>query len=779
MYEFIPQELKELNNWVCWKAVPDEKSHSGISKIPVNPYTGGMAQSNNPSTWSDFETAVRVSVDFAGIGFMFSNGYFGVDLDDIKNDIEDFKNGNHDNIIGEFIETLQSYTELSYSGNGIHIICKGKLPEGRRRNNKVEMYDTGRFFVMTGNYCSEYVDINECTKLIKPLHAKYLGVKEVNNEMLHKRSISTSLDTVSDIVEKARASKNGDRFDALYSGSFSDYPSQSEADMAFCNMLAFWCGCDIGLMDQVYRSSGLMRDKWDRRQSGSTYGMLTLQKAVDNCREIYQPQKTYSDSDDDYGISISSSKKGNSETSKYDMHKYYSFDDTGNADRMEDAYGDILRYSYVDKRWLFWNKGKWNYDNIGQVFRVADLVLKIMQKEGETLYPECEDENLHKAWKKHLTKTRSNNSKKAMVKELEHRIPVLPGNLDTEKFSVNCPNGIIELKTGELSEHDKQRYMTKMISVPYDSNAPEPLKWFKFLDDIFSGDKELIKYVQKATGYCLSGSTAEQCVFFLLGSGRNGKSTFLEVIRYIFGDYATNIQPDTIMIKKKTNGSANSDIARLKGARLVTSVEPNEGSRLDEGLVKQLTGGDIVTARKLYGDEFEFKPEFKLWMATNHKPVIRGTDTGIWRRIHLIPFNVQIPEEKVDKNLKYVLHKEIKGILKWMVDGYKLWQKEGLQMPPCMVESVKEYRHEMDVISGFIDACCIVDARGEAKANQLYMAYREWAETDNEYVMSNTKFGAEISKRFEKVKSRDGAIYKGIKLIKSCPNGNPYSVSIG
>ena len=147
----------------------------------------------------------------------------------------------------------------------------------------------------------------------------------------------------------------------------------------------------------------------------------------------------------------------------------------------------------------------------------------------------------------------------------------------------------------------------------------------------------------------LTGSTAEQCAFFLYGTGRNGKSTFIDVIRELFGDYARNIQPETIMVRN--NNAINSDIARLKGARLVTTVEPNEGLKLNEGLLKQLTGGDIITARKLYAEEFEFKAEFKLWMATNHKPIIRGTDLGIWRRVHMIPFTVVIPENEVDRQL--------------------------------------------------------------------------------------------------------------------------------
>ena len=760
MYEFIPDELKRLKNWVCWKAIPDSTAHSGISKIPINPYTGGQAMSNNSDTWSDFETAVRVSADLAGIGFVFDgSGYFGVDLDDMPEALEQFRKGNYDNTIGEFVYGLKSYTELSYSGNGIHIICKGKLPEGARRRSGIEMYKKGRFFVMTGNYCSEFIDISDCTESVKPLHEKYLAKAEIIPKKTDNTpAVPLSL-SANEIIEKARNSQNGAKFEALYKGDISGYASQSEADMAFCNLLAFWCGGDISTMDAIFRSSGLMRDKWDRKQSGSTYGMLTLKKAAESCNNAYNPQS----SSNDYCISIGAGKPL--------PKKLYSFDDTGNAERMFDYFGDILKYSYVDKRWLYYRNGKWTYDNVGEIYRVADAALEVMKKEG-VLWEEHEGGIYYDDFKKHLKKTRSNNTKKAMVKELEHRVPILPKNMDTDKMSVNCKNGIIDLRTGSLMPHDINKFMTKMLNVKLPNSPKSPSLWLNFLNDIFGSDRELIRYIQKTVGYSLSGSTSEQCVFFLYGTGRNGKSTFLEIVRYIMGDYATNIQPETIMVRP-SQGSANSDIARLKGARFVTSVEPNEGMRINEGLLKQLTGDDVVTARKLYGDEFEFKPEFKLWMATNHKPIIRGTDTGIWRRIHIIPFTVSIPVEKVDRQLKYKLREELSDILAWAVEGCRLWQAEGLRMPKAVLDAVQEYRHEMDVISAFADACCVTG--GEAKASQLYAVYAEWAGENNEYRMSSTKFGVEMSKRFERVKKRDGWYYRNIQLSED----TGYSISIG
>lgn len=767
MYEFIPNELKMLKNWVCWQAVPDPKAHSGISKKPINPQTGGFAMSNNPDTWSDFATAVEVSSDFAGIGFMFSgSGYFGVDIDDADESLSEYLNGNRNNIIGEFIDTLQSYAELSNSKKGIHIICKGKLPDGGRRKGNVEMYDSGRFFVMTGNYCSEYVDITECTEKIKPLHEKYLGLGcRISGSKSPGIVSPISLDMgIQTIIDKASRSTNGEKFKKLYNGDWSDYSSQSEADMAFCNMLAFWCGGDSGKMDTIFRNSGLMREKWDRKQSNSTYGKLTISKAIGQSKNFYG-QNTYTTSG--YSISISAEKKS-------DNPKFYSFDDTGNAQRLHDNFGDVLRYSYIDKKWLYYKDGKWNYDYIGFHRSIADASVDLMAAE-RVLYNEADERDgsdLEKRFMKHYQKSRSFTGKTNMLKEAEHYSPLLPSMLDKKKFWINCSNGILDLKTCELMPHSKGAYITKITHCEYNPEANEIPHWTAFLNSTFNGDKDLIRYIQKAVGYSLSGSTAEQCAFFLYGTGRNGKSTFLEIIRSIMGDYATNIQPQTIMIKPSSGNAPNSDIARLKGARFVTSVEPNEGMRIDEGLLKQLTGDDVVTARKLFGDEFEFKPEFKLWMATNHKPIIRGTDTGIWRRIHLIPFTVQIPEDKVDRHLKYKLAGECKGIFLWAVEGCRLWQNEGLGMPKAVLDAIKEYRHEMDVIKAFTEACCTEG--GEVKASHLYAAYVRWADENNEYRMSNTKFGTEMSKRVEKSKKADGLYYLGISL-----GNDSYSVSIG
>ena len=761
-YSAIPEELKRLPNWICWNAVYDE-DRGKIKKLPVNPKTGGNAQSNNPDTWTDFYTAVKASEKFSGIGFMFDNcEYFGVDIDGIENEIAMYKSGDGDNIVSEFVHELQSYSEISQSGKGIHIICKGNLPKNGRRRGNVEMYETGRFFVMTGNSCSEYSEIKNCTESIKPLHSKYIGGgKEPVPRVIHTMNFASA----NDIVKAAANAKNGDKFKSLYSGSYStsEYTSQSEADMALCQMLAFWTGCDADKMDAIFRQSGLMREKWDRQQSGSTYGALTIQKAIAGCTTVYNPKR--------YDYSIRSSEKPNGisagepvfDDEQEDFKPNYTMDDMGNAQRFVDLFGDQIRYCYTDKKWLWYDSRKWCYDNEGMRERMADRAIEAMKAEAK-FYIQADEENggdMAKAFEKHMKKSRFYNSRISMLNMVQHHVPVLPFQLDRYKMVLNTPSGVLNLKSGELKEHKPEYYLTKITPVEFSENAECP-KWLEFLNEIFDGDKDLIRYIQKAVGYTLTGSTAEQCAFFLYGTGKNGKSTFLDIIRDVFGDYAANIQPETIMVKSNTGGNANSDIARLKGARLVTSVEPNEGVRINEGLLKQLTGDDPVTARKLYSEEFEFKPEFKLWIATNHKPIIRGTDTGIWRRIHMIPFTVQIPEEKVDKNLKHKLKAEMTGIFKWCVDGCLMWQREGLKMPKAVLDSVREYRREMDVISAFIEDKCQIG--GSVQSSVLYAAYSSWAEENNEYRMSATKFGLEIAKRFEKIKGRT-IHYNGISLF--------------
>ena len=740
-YEFIPQELKENKNWCCYRLVqgPEDKKPR---KIPINAYTGTPAKSNDPTTWADYQTALEGVDRFqcTGLGYFFEPPYFGVDIDNIQEDIQAYKEGDTNNMVSEFVHSLESYAEYSQSGNGIHIICKGSLPIGGRRRGNVEMYQNGRYFIMTGKACSEYQDITEATKAISYLHAKYIDTES---------QVGMSL-TEDDLIDRALKSKQGEAFKLLYRGSWQGlYESQSEADIAFCNMLAFWCAGNMDTMDTIFRRSGLMREKWDRKTGTTTYGVVTMGKAIRDCKSFYDPK-----SKGTYAIHIRDQEK---------PKDLLPLDDTGNGQRFYRDYQDVARYSYINKGWYYYTGRKWVFDKIGRIIQMADESIKKMKSE----YSLCDGEEEEKAFLKHLRSTRSNKGKTNMLKEAQHLLPVLPGEFDAHARYFNCHNGYLDLKTGDLRPHKADLFFAKESHVDYTDKIDCP-QWITFLHQIFAGDQDLIRYIQKAIGYSLTGATTEQCMFILHGNGRNGKSVFLDLINEIMGDYACNIQPQSIMVKNAFGGNqANSDIARLQGSRFVTTTEPNEGMRFDEGLIKQLTGGDKITARFLYKDEFEFTPEFKIWIASNHKPIIRGRDDGIWRRMILIPFQVQIPMDKVDKYLKYKLRKELPGILNWAVQGCALWQREGLEPPKVITDATKDYRSEMDVVATFIGECLEVTGQSyhEVRAKDLYSLYKAWAVENEQYVMSSTKFGREFGLKFEKIKNSAGnMIYQGIKI---------------
>lgn len=758
MYENVPDELKELNQWCVFRL---QQRNGRTTKVPFNAETGEFAKSNDPTTWSSYDTALRAVSELQadGLGFFFKEPYFGIDIDGVENDIRRYEaqddNDTDHNIVAEFIDIMESYAEISPSGKGIHIIAKGELPKNGSRKGNVEMYATGRFFTITGNIIGGYHSItHDDMGKINYLHEKYIKKSETKKP---KRLLETYGNDLSEqeIINAALNSKNGMRFKLFLEGGWEQfYDSQSEADMAFANDLAFWTNRDFNMMDDIFRDSSLSRDKWDRKTGDSTYGELTLSKAINECTNVFTPRKQK----DDFNIYLMD------EEVKQIERKAYSYDDTGNAQRFVDLWGDYARFSFVRKNWYFYNGKFWELDQSGEMRRLVDETLEHMKKEPIITSEDVDEEDAEKFKRKHLKYSRGSNGKNNMLKESQHLRAISPNEFDEDKHLFNVANGFIDLRTSKLHEHDPDRHFTKYSPVEFTDKIDCPM-WIDFLNQIFDNDQELIDYLQRAIGYSLSGSTVEQMMFILYGNGRNGKSVFLDVIKEIFGSYTLNIQPQTLMVKSMSGG-ANSDIARLQGARLVTTTEPNDGMRFDEGLVKQITGGDEITARFLYGDEFDFKPELKLWMATNHKPIIRGTDDGIWRRMAIVPFKVQIPEYAVDKQLTQKLKRELKAILNWAVDGYRLWKDIGLAEPQTVAEQRNSYRKEMDPVEAFIEECCVRDVDEREKSSDLYQAYKNWATANGEYVMSHTKFGKEMSNKFKKILSA-GTYYKGVKLLES------------
>ena len=436
----------------------------------------------------------------------------------------------------------------------------------------------------------------------------------------------------------------------------------------------------------------------------------------------------------------------------------------GNSQRITNYFGDNIRYCGTWKKWLGWNdqNGAWQMDDDGQVQRLAKKTIQNIFYEASKMV----DSQERKALIKWGFASESVAKIQAMIKlaESEERIAISPNDLDLNPWLLNCMNGTIDLRTGELKDHDKSDLITKSIPVIYDPNAKCP-KWLKFLDRIMGGNQKLISFLQRTAGYSLTGDTREQCFFIFHGAGANGKSTYIKTIGSLLGDYAQAASFETFLSKKQGN-VANNDIARMQGKRFISAVEAEGGRKLAENIIKQVTGGDVITARFLYAEYFEFIPQFKIFLAANHKPKIGCNDSAIWRRVKLIPFNEKISEDEKIDDLDDQLKEELSGILNWGIKGCLYWQSEGLKTPDEVESATKEYRNEMDTVAEFISECCDLEPNHKETPTNLYDAYKRNCELNGEEYLSMKEFGQSLNdKGFSTNRSNGKNWRRGIKLL--------------
>ena len=432
--------------------------------------------------------------------------------------------------------------------------------------------------------------------------------------------------------------------------------------------------------------------------------------------------------------------------------------DVGNAEAFANAIQDRVRYVH-SQGWYLWNGLHWVRDESGQLMEIAKDAVRSMPTHPAF----AQDEDAQRKWQAHVKTSLQLSRLKAML-ELAQSHPALsvsPAALDSHSTLLGVANGAIELKTGRLRPARKEDLLTTHSPVPLDPSAKCP-KFHAFLSTIFGGDKKLMAYVQRVVGYALSGKTSEQVYFFMHGAGANGKSTLLNVIAELLGHgLVKTIQPESLMANRS---GASNDLARLQGARVVLSNETESGTRLNEALIKQMTGGERITARFLYKEHFEFVPQFKLFVAGNHKPAIVGRDNGIWRREKTIPFEVSIPPNQRNPKLGEELLAELPGILNWALKGYQDWAKTGLREPPVISQAIADYRNEMDIIAQWLEDECMKDPTAAIKARQAYERFKLWCE-QNGYSkpMTSANFYREFKAMFKCVKRNDGNYYLGVK----------------
>lgn len=439
--------------------------------------------------------------------------------------------------------------------------------------------------------------------------------------------------------------------------------------------------------------------------------------------------------------------------------------DTGNSERLAARHGRNIRHNHSRKKWLVWSGTHWIVDGDGAIERLAKDTVRAIPGEAKG-----RPEPIYSEILKHAIASESAVRRRAMVDlaRSEPGIPILPEQLDTDPWLLNMANGTFDLRTGRLGRHDRRDLITRCLSTPYRPSAQCPT-WLQFLDRIFAGNADLIAYVQRIAGYSLTGSIREQAIFILFGAGENGKSTFLVTLSTLLEAYAVSANTDTFLEVKSDR--IREDVAALEGARLVSASESAEGRRLSEVLVKQLTGGEKMRARRLHENGYEFQPVCKLWFSLNHRPRIVGTDHAIWRRIRLIPFNVTIPKEERDRSLPEKLRAEFPGILAWAVQGCREWLEHGEHPPANVLEATQEYRRDMDVLGDWLETCCVARPDVSTPARQLYESYSAYCERSGDKPVTQRSFGGKLTERGFGEKRTETTRYRtGIGILSSEPS---------
>lgn len=439
--------------------------------------------------------------------------------------------------------------------------------------------------------------------------------------------------------------------------------------------------------------------------------------------------------------------------------------DQTNAETMVQWYGEDSRYCYGVGKWFFWDGRCWVVDQTGEVMRRAKQTIKRLAAQVETIG----NDEVAKAWLSHIKKSLSANRLEGMVTlaKSENYIPVLPPQLDANPWLLNCFNGTIDLQTGNLQPHRREDLITRLAPVVYNPDARSDL-WDKFLERILP-DERLRGFVQRAIGYSLTGDTREEKLFFAYGPTATGKSTLLSAVSAALGDYAITADFESFLAREWITGGPRSDLARLAGHRFVVSLEVEDGKQLAEALIKQLTGGDAVAARFLYRETFQFVPTFKLWLAANHRPLVRDDDDAMWRRILQIPFNEQIPEDERDPRIKAQLRDPDKAgsaIIAWAVQGCLAWQREGLGIPPVVKETTQAYREQMDPLKDFIEERCTIGPQAHVTKGDLWAAYQSWGRASGARLLGNRQFRERLQRRgFDEGRNGKSRFWIGIGLL--------------
>lgn len=771
----IPALLKSSCRFCVWKF---EKRNGQKTKMPYNPANGDRAKINDPHTFADFKTTLvsYAMGGYDGIGVAVGNGIGAFDIDKcIRED------GTLNDTAASVLSIFPTaYVERSPSGKGLRgFFC---VPEDyvfdktvyyiNNRRAGLEVYmpgATNRFVTVTGDVYRagepEGEIPNDETAMTTLLDTLMKRAKQVQNTQMRHHSY---LDDEA-VIKHAEASASGEKFKALYAGDWEElYDSQSDADMALLAILSFWCGCDEEQIDRLFRASGLMRPKWDRKQAGTTYGAISIRNAVNTASSVYIPvnaqdivDEEFSNLDEDKTVEfqpdISRITLTLEEMAPHSNPRY-GREEIGMGNAFADYFKPIARYNSERGIWYVYDGTVWQPDM--ENLKVAELA-KLLADKLYLFALTITEEDSRKRFIERVKKLQLRKHRETMIKDAKSVFPLSMKSFDRDIYLFNCKNGTLDLRTMEFRNHSPEDYLTKVSPVIYDPEAECP-RWRTFIDEIMQGDKARSDYMQKAIGYALTGDTKMECLFILYGpTSRNGKGTTMESILRIMGEYGKNADPTMLQAKfNAQSGGPSEEIARLAGARFVNISEPEKKITLDAALTKRLTGNDTITARYLHENSFEFRPNFKIFINTNHRPNI--TDLTLFEsgRIKIIPFDRHFEENEQDRGLKqfFAEPENMSGILNWMLEGYRMYRSQGLSMPDSVKQATMDYQMFSDKMGQFFDENIQEKPGSELRRAAIYTRYKEWCQENGYRAEAAKNLNTEIEKRYrvEKKRPNDG-----------------------
>ena len=738
----------------------------------MSPHDGSLADSTSPKTWGTFDDAVEAcqgDSSLAGVGFVFTadDPYCGVDLD---NSID--AEGNIKPWAVDLLAKLDSYAEVSPSNRGLKVFIKANKPGKRCRkayhDGGIEIYDRDRFFTVTGKRLpNDPSDINLRQQSLDLVYASVFGGDEPGSAVSPNRGPSPPNDdrvsvalSDNEIIELAcKKPRTGDKFRSLWDGNWNDhYNSASEADSSVVFTLAYYTK-DAAQIDRIFRQSKLMRSKWDQLHGSETYGATTIEKALSKVTKQYTPKKKRPSSQ-------RSQPPANLGFPKSAIDWDFKSDQTENAMAVEFIDGNQAKLRYVPswKKWLAWDGKRWKVDV--DTSRTTRLARRLVRNYWDRLQ-HVQSEKQQKEWADFCRWANRKTTIENVVSlaRCDARTTIDHELLNQNTYFLNLQNGTLDLSTWDFRDHRQTDSITQLANVAFDPKAQCP-KWRAFIDLIFGSDDEAKRYIQALLGYSCSGDVGEHILPICYGSGANGKSTLWNAIVELLGDYAM-LAPSKLLLG--TTNEHDTVIASLYQRRLVAISEPDEGSKLREARVKELTGDEQITARRMREDYWSFRRTHKFWLSTNHLPQINGTDEGIWRRIKLIPFRVDLRKvtEPIPDYHKLLVREEGPGILNWLLAGFRDWKANGFIEPQSVINETQSYRGSSDELGRFITDCCDVSPELVVASSELFDAYRVWGGD-----MSQVRFSKQMQTRFAHSKRtfgryRNKQVFEGISLSES------------